>query len=111
MGPAPDGAEVLRHQERDRYQQGHRHLHPLCPGGGRRMLLPGRLRPALRGQDGRGGWCARRGLRRGDPRHALRPAGGAHRRGGDPGALRLHVHPVLPGAGLQLHLDTGLHKG
>ena len=36
---------------------------------------------------------------------------GADRGGGGAGALRFHVHPVLAGAGLQLHLDAGLHQG
>ena len=45
------------------------------------------------------------------PHHALRTARRAHRRGGHPGALRLHVHPVLPGAGLQLHPHPGLPAG
>ena len=44
LGPAPDGAEVLRHQDRRRRQAGRYHLHRLRPRGGRRLLLPRRLR-------------------------------------------------------------------
>ena len=55
LGPAPDGPEVLRHPGREGHRHGHRHLHRLRPAGGRRLLLPGRLRPAVLRPDGRGG--------------------------------------------------------
>ena len=54
LGPAPDGAEVLRHQERDRRPQGHDHLHRVRPHRRRRVLLPGGLRAAVLRSGGRG---------------------------------------------------------
>ena len=51
MGPAADGAEVLRHQVRKRHKQGHDNLHAVRRDSRGRLLLPGRLRPALLGQD------------------------------------------------------------
>ena len=53
------------------------------------------------------GGCQR--LRFHHPHHALRPAPLPHCRCRDFGAVRLNVPPVQPGAGLQLHPDTGLH--
>ena len=47
LGPAPDGAEVLRHQKREVHQHRHGDFHPLCHGGVRGLLLPGGLRPAV----------------------------------------------------------------
>ena len=58
------------HSRRKAIAQGHDHLHPLRPGRLRRLLLPGRLRPAVLRP---GGHCRRR-LRRHHPHHALRLA-------------------------------------
>ena len=51
LGPAADGAEVLRHQDRPGHQAGCHHLHHLRLRGGRWILLPRWLRAPLRGPD------------------------------------------------------------
>ncbi len=44
-------------------------------------------------------------LRFHNPHHAVRPVPSADLPGGDSGAVRLHVHPVLPGDRVQFHFD------
>ena len=107
MGPAPDGAEVLRHQVGKCHLQGHDHLHLLRGCRGRWLLLPGRLWQTVHQSDGdRSQRCARWRLRRHRAQDAGNPVAAADRRCGDPRPVGVDVHAVLAGAGLKFHADA-----